>query len=96
MGLYLEPQMNKGLWLQQNGRFIVGGIGHSDIDYNTIAEDDILVCNVDNGFFYAAAVAFSEKEFNEFDKPDGRNKQWFVVDKEKAKSVAPDWKHYFI
>ena len=52
------------------------------------------MCNVNNGFFYASAVAFSEDEFKAFDRPDGRNKEWYVVDREKAKSVAPGWDNY--
>lgn len=43
---------------------------------------DNLVCVVDNGFFGAAAYAYSENEFRVFMDPyDGRPKRWFIWDK---------------
>ena len=93
MGLYLETG-DKKAWLENNGKLVAEGIGRSSIDYRTINEDEVLVCNVDNGFFYASAVAFSEDEFKEFDTPDGRPKDWYVVKKELAKPIAQGWDNY--
>jgi len=41
--------------------------------------DPNLVCVVDNGFFAAAAWAYSEREWETFKRPDGRPKQWYIV-----------------
>ena len=41
--------------------------------------DPNLVCVVDNGFFAAAAWAYSENEWNQFKKPDGRTKYWYIL-----------------
>ena len=95
MGLYLEPQIDKQAWLNANGKLLTETLGYSNIDYRTISENDVLVCNVNNGFFYASAVAFSEDEFKAFNEPDGRPKTWYSVSKELAKSVAPSWGNYF-
>jgi len=41
-----------------------------------------LVCVVDNGFFGAAAYAYSENEMKVFQQStDGRSKRWLVWDK---------------
>jgi hypothetical protein len=39
-----------------------------------------MVCVVDNGFFAAAAYAYSESEYNQFKSPDGRPKRWFALE----------------
>ena len=95
MGLYLEPEINKKDWLDLNGEIQTATIGYSNIDYRTIADDEILVCCVDNGFFFAAAVAYSEDEFRAFDNPDGRPKFWYIVKKDLAKPITPMWDAYF-
>ena len=96
MGLYLEPEdNNKVLWLKENGTTLAKTVGRSGIDFRTIPEDEVLVCNVNNGFFYASAVAYNEDEFKAFDYPDGRPKEWFSVKKDLAKTIAPMWDTYF-
>ena len=45
-----------------------------------------LVCVVDNGFFAAAGYAYSNAEFKEFLRDDGRPKTWLIVP--NAKELA--------
>ena len=94
MGLYLEDD-NKKAWLDNNGNQLTNGsLGYSNIDYRATPEDEILVCCVDNGFFFAAAIAYSESEFKAFDNPDGRPKYWYSVKKELVKPKAQMWDSY--
>lgn len=94
MGLYLEPAIDKKDWLDQNGDLEIATVGVSSIDYRAVPDTKVLVCCVDNGYFYAAAVAYNESEFIAFDHPDGRPKYWYTVDKSKAKGVSPMWDTY--
>ena len=45
-----------------------------------------LICVVDNGPFAAAGYAYSESEYDEFARPDGRPRKWFTL--ENAESFA--------
>ena len=95
MGLYLEPSIDKKEWLDQNGELQTETIGVSNIDFRATPQDKVLICCVNNGFFYAAAVAYNEAEFKAFDAPDGRPKSWYLLDKAKAKPISPMWSSYF-
>ena len=95
MGLYIEPpQGDKKAWLTSNGMTMFASTGEFVFNYNSVPEDKVLVCNVENGFFEASAVAFNESEFEEFNQPDGRNKTWFLLDKGLAKQYSPMWSSY--
>lgn len=37
-------------------------------------DKEVMVCIVENGPFDAVGVAYDEKEFNDFNRPDGRSK----------------------
>jgi len=53
--------------------------------FNDIPEGKALICEVDNVYFQANALAFSEEELKRFTNPtDNRNKRWFLMDKELA------------
>ena len=89
MGLYLEPQADKREWMNENAEKIRLAA------FQDTPEDKVLVCMVDNGFFVALAVAFSDAELRAFTLPDdNRPKEWYFVDKEKAKMIAPAWNSY--
>lgn len=83
MGLYINPtDMSKEDWLARNGK-----PGYEEfIDPST---GDISVCLVENGYFTAAAVAYSKREFDAFSRPsDGRPKLWFRVPVEQVNLVT--------
>jgi hypothetical protein len=96
MGLYLEPAIDKSQWLRENGKAITPVIfGKSDINWEDIPEDKVLVCLVDNGPFQAAGVAYNKREMEAFNlEGDPRSKIWYYVDREKARAIAPQWEFY--
>ena len=88
MGLYLEPEIDKQEWIEENGK-------KGFVDFEDIPNNKVLICVVDNGFFVAMAVAFSEREVKAFSLPDDhRPKEWYLVNKEVVKPIAPQWDRY--
>lgn len=82
MGCYINPSNeSKEDFLQREGQRI-------SVSAAVITETHLPVCLVDNGFFKAAAVAYSEGELNAFADADGRPKQWFQVPREKLLLVS--------
>ena len=83
MGCYVNPQdQDKEDWLETFGRPISGAGA-------IITELEVPVCLVDNGVFKAAGVAFSKRELENFTQPgDFRNKQWYMVTREKLYEVS--------
>jgi len=95
MGLYLEPRVSdKKQWVKDNGVIVGEGVSPINFEFSTVNADEVLICNVENGFFDATAVAFNEREFRAFNGSDGRNKTWVIMKKSVAKSVAPMWEQY--
>lgn len=89
MGYYLEPSPDKIVWLKENGT----RVETSDVpklNVFTSDPDTIIVCLVNNGYFYAAGVAFSDRELDAFRKEDGRPKSWWRVPKAKVLAVCPE------
>ena len=83
MGLYLEPREDKREWMESNG------MRASVSSFEAIPSDQVFVCMIDNGAFIALAVAYSEREFDYFlTTKDDRPKEWYLVDKNIAKSVT--------
>jgi hypothetical protein len=49
-----------------------------------VPEDKALICVVSNGMFEAAGLAYSEAEYDEFRREDGRPRTWVLMDKQVA------------
>jgi len=56
--------------------------------FSDVPADKALICIVDNGPFEAAAFCYSEREFEEFAREDGRLKVWLVMSREKAEKLS--------
>ena len=79
MGYYINPtDMSKEQWLAGNG-FKISGRDIKMNGFENIRSNELPVCLVDNGPFTAAAIAYNQQEFDEFMKPDGRGKTWYLV-----------------
>ena len=90
MGCYVNPKNEtKEDWLQNNANTIYV--------YNEFPTwEKVVVMNclpvilVDNGFFTAAAVAYSKQEYEEFTREDdSRGRQVYIVPIDKLKEVSP-------
>ena len=82
MGCYVNP------CAQSKTEFLVKEGVQVRSENAQITETHLPVCLVDNGAFMAAGVAFNERELKEFQRPDGRNKVWFQVPREKLRTVS--------
>ncbi len=96
MGMYIEDSSTekKGEWIERVG-----------VEFNPKATTwDVIrdagklpLVLVDNGMFYALAVAYNESEFNAFMRDtDKRLKRWYFLDERavKARMDIEDWDHY--
>lgn len=76
MGIYINPpDCTKEEWLAKNS---IGGYSLKPLEKYRDG-DNFAVCLVDNVLFRAAAVAFNQRELDDFKRPDGRKKHWFMV-----------------
>lgn len=75
MGYYLNPKaMSKKDWLDTYAVRINRAPPRQFRD-----EEHIVICLVDNGFFTAAGIAFSQAELEAFTYEDGREKIWYTI-----------------
>lgn len=88
MGYYIECNYPTGKATQ------IVALGGRVIDrptsFNTISDDDVLICVVENGPFDAAAVCYCESEFEEFGySGDSRPKTWMLIPKKTVIALVP-------
>ena len=91
MGAYVNSlKEKKEKFLEREGVELSG-----DIVWEIADEENLFVCLVDNGHFTAAAIAYSEREFEAFnDSMDTRPKQWYLVPISKLHEVSPELRGY--
>ena len=85
MGFYVNPpNERKEDFLSKNGTRVSEGLRYCDVPAG-----ELPVILVDNGPFTAAAIAYSEREFQEFMDPrDRRPKKIFLVPIKKLVDVS--------
>ena len=88
MGCYVNPPNElKEDWLKREGTDI--SWVHPGVKFDKYLPDRLIVCLVFNGGFTAAAVAYSQRELDEFSSPDDmRPKIWFTVPVKKLREVS--------
>lgn len=88
MGLYINPVgQSKEQWLKERGVEVrdIGGMFSAGQE---MEPKHYPVCLVHNGLFTAAAICFSQSEYEAFAWPDGRLKRWFLVNEDDLDTVA--------
>lgn len=94
MGCYVNPAFGtKEDWLIENGEELgfISGFETTSIKYEDIvgSGEFLPVVLVNNGFFTAAAVAYDEREWEDFiNEEDPRGRIIYKVNKEKLKEVS--------
>lgn len=95
MGFYIEVPINlmKAEWIvgvHKGAKMIIQPEKFSDIP-----EGKFLIIVVNNGLFEAAAVAYSESEFEEFTRADDtRSKKFLLLDRETTFQYVPSLEKY--
>ncbi|KKM96696.1 hypothetical protein LCGC14_1175660 [marine sediment metagenome] len=96
MGFYIQAPMNT-----MKAEWIAGVHGDAQLipqpeNFSDIPEGKFLIIVVNNGPFEAAAVAYSELEFNEFtnNPTDDRPKKFLLLSKKTTFELVPELKEY--
>lgn len=88
MGCYVNPDNEeKEAFLEREGREVTSD--YISQNYKFIKEGgELPVILCDNGAFFAAGIAYTEREFERFVRYDNRPKRFFIVSIEKLKEVS--------
>lgn len=85
MGYYINPQdMDKPEWLQLHGTRLPAA------PTSFMTEHGVAVCLIDNGGFFAAGIAYDQRELEAFARPDSRDqrdKRWYAVSRKDLEEV---------
>lgn len=80
MGFFLNPKEGQQDWLFNNARRLSEGEAYRFRSWDTEA----LLCRVDTGTDFLLGIAYDDMERKAFAYPDGRAKQWYVVNRKIA------------
>ena len=81
MGYYINPKdCTKEVFLELRGQHLPEPPTEWDF-----SSDSLPVCLADNGLFTAAGIAYDARELEDWARPDGRPKSWYVVSREALK-----------
>lgn len=58
------------------------------IDMGVVPLGKALICVVENGLFDAAGLIYNEREFQAFERDDGRPRRWLLMERGKAHQLA--------
>ncbi len=87
MGYYIQVPDNKG-----KARQLMNLYGAKLLDnkpeFNEVPSSLAIICVLDNVMFEAAGYAFSEQELSDFAYPDGRSREWLLMDKERVHKLT--------
>jgi len=90
MGAYINPQdMTKEDWLTRHAMRL-----DKPPRWEDISEGYMAVVHIDNGIFTAAGIAFCKQELEDFSRPDGRPKLWFLAEEKDLHEVSEELKEY--
>ena len=87
MGYYIEVPENLGK-AEQLVKLHGGEIVPRPQNFTEVPADKGLICVVNNGLFEAAGYCYNTHEFIDFAQPDGRSRQWVLLDKNKAERLS--------
>ena len=85
MGLYLQPS-DKQAWVEKHA------VAWDPKD--PVSEDEIVLCLVDNGMFYALGAAYDDRELQAMMRPTERPRWYYMTKKETIKPLCPEWDKY--
>jgi hypothetical protein len=86
-----------GYYIQTDGvvgkaQYLVSKMGGTrtscPASFDDIPAGKALIVIVDNGPFEAAGLIFSRAELTDFSEPDGRFKEWVLLDRDVAHTAA--------
>lgn len=90
MAYYINPPtLTKEAWLKEHGT----PINLPPKTWAEVPDDSLLVCLVDTSMFTSAYIVYDESEFELMNRPSRKEKEWYLVSKEKILQVEPSIAH---
>lgn len=90
MGAYVNPETEtKESWLVANGEPLAKAPERFDAVPGMLP-----VCLIDNRIFTAAGICFDDGELEEFSRPDGRPRRWYLAPVTRLLEVSGELRYY--